>query len=312
MSLPERLRDRLSRALERRRTCGLAADGETTAFRLIDGAGDGWNGVEIDVWGPDWVVSTREAAWPDGLESAVPEFCRSIWWRVLDPRERRPPRCVAGTPPASGLTVQELGLTYETHLASGWSQGLFPDQREQRVRLMRDIRPGETLLNLFAYTGAFSVAAASRGAVTTTVDLSQPYLAWSKRNFRLNGLDPDKHFFCRGDAHDWLRRFAAKQRVWDWIILDPPTFSRNDKGRVFRVETGLTGLVTLCCRVLAPGGRLLVSTNHRGTSAAALASLVTRAAADAGITRPGLTPGSMPPDFPGPEYLRTLWLTRPA
>lgn len=284
------------------------ADGRTTAYRLLDGAGDGIPGVEIDQYGEHLVVQTRDVPFPESLRHGLPPDCRSLWWKRLDQQDKQAPHCLLGEPPAGTFAVQELGLKYEIDLTTGYSQGLFLDQRPQRARMMERLMPGQRVLNLFAYTCAFSVAAASRGAITTSVDLSRPYLDWGKRNFALNGLDPEPHFFCRGDSFGWLRRFARKDRLWDGIILDPPTFSRNADGKVFRVEQDFPSLIALCLAVLAPGGWLLASTNHRGLTPSRFRQLSADGATLAGRSIAAFTPGAMPPDFTDMPYLKVLWM----
>ena len=124
------------------------------------------------------------------------------------------------------------------------------------------------MLNCFAYTCAFSVAAAAAGARTASVDLSRRSLDWGKENFRLNGLDPSGHEFLAGDTFDWLRRLARHGRRFDGVVLDPPTFSRDRKGKVFRVEDDFGALVALAALLLAPGGWMLCSSNARTLTAA--------------------------------------------
>jgi 23S rRNA (cytosine1962-C5)-methyltransferase len=301
----------LSQAFSQRAALPEIADGSTTAYRLVDGLGDGWPGVEIDCYGGHWVVQTREAAFPEMLRHTLPDGCRSVWWKRLDQQDKQAPHCVLGEPTPGPFAVWELGLNYEIDLTAGYSQGLFLDQRPQRARMMERLAaagPGQRVLNLFAYTCAFSVAAASCGAVTTSVDLSRPYLDWGKRNFALNGLDPEAHFLCRGDSFEWLRRFAKKGRTWDGIVVDPPTFSRNADGKVFRVEHDFPSLTALCLEVLSPGGWLLASTNHRGLTPPRFRALVEEGAALAGRRAASLQPGKMPPDFTDAPYLKTLWL----
>lgn len=301
----------LSPALNHRATLPEIANGSTTAYRILDGAGDGSPGLEIDCYGRHWVVQTRDVPFPDELRQTLPEGCDSIWWKRLDQQDKQAPQCVLGVPPPVPFSVQELGLSYEIDLTIGYSQGLFLDQRPQRTRMMERLTaagPGQRVLNLFAYTCAFSVAAASCGAVATSVDLSRPYLDWGQRNFQLNEFDPDQHFFCRGDSFEWLRRFAKKERTWGGIVVDPPTFSRNADGKVFRVEQDFPSLIALCLAVLAPGGWLLASTNHRGLSPSRFRTLVEDGAALARRRVASLQPGKMPPDFTGEPYLKTLWL----
>lgn len=300
----------IDRAAARRASLPEIADGGTTAWRLADGEGDGLPGVEIDTYGGHWVVQTRDTPFPEFLRrDPLPGGCRSVWWKRLDQKDKQAPQPVQGETPPGPFAVRELGLNYEVDLTSGYSQGLFLDQRVQRERMLREIVPGQRMLNLFAYTCAFSVAAASRGAVTTSVDLSRPYLEWGKRNMTLNGLDPAAHFFCRGDVLEWLARFAKKERSWDWIVVDPPTFSRNADGKLFRVEDDFPALTAACLAVLAPGGRLLASTNHRGLTPARFEALVRDGATLAGRRVAGVETGRMPADFTGEPYLKALWLS---
>ena len=75
------------------------ANGQTTAFRLLDGAGDGWPGMEIDTYGGHWVVQTRDVPFPESLRSTLPECCRSVWWKRLDQQDKQAPQCILGEPP---------------------------------------------------------------------------------------------------------------------------------------------------------------------------------------------------------------------
>lgn len=324
----------IAQAAARRAAIPDIADGRTTAWRMLDGAGDGLPGVEIDRYDGHWVVQTRDTPFPEMLRRTLPEDCRSVWWKRLDQQDKQAPRPVLGDFPEGPFQVRELGLNYEVDLTAGYSQGLFLDQRPQRVRMLERLRsrrsqphrplqsqvqpPADPLgdpdtrprmLNLFAYTCAFSVAAAAAGAVTTSVDLSRPYLEWGKRNMELNGLDPAAHYFCRGDSFEWLRRFAKSGRRWDGIVVDPPTFSRNADGRLFRVEHDFPALAAACLAVLAPGGWLLASTNHRGLTPARFETLVRDGAALAGKRIQDREWGGMPPDFTDAPYLKALWIS---
>jgi 23S rRNA (cytosine1962-C5)-methyltransferase len=166
------------------------------------------------------------------------------------------------------------------------------------------MRPGHKLLNTFAYTGAFSVSAAMVGAETTTLDLSQTYLDWAKRNLCHNSLDPAAHHFCKGDTFHWLRRFARQGRRFDGIVLDPPTFSRDEKGKVFRVENDFGELAALAAQVLAPGGWLFCCTNFRGMTPAEFERQIRSK-----LPRPMTARHApMPGDFTDRAYLKSVWL----
>jgi 23S rRNA (cytosine1962-C5)-methyltransferase len=156
------------------------------------------------------------------------------------------------------------------------------------------------------------VCAALAGARTTSLDLSKKYLEWGRRNFALNGLDPTQHDFIFGDTFDWLKRLAKKQRAFDVVILDPPTFSQSKEGGVFRAAKDYHRLVSAALPVLKPGGVLLASTNATDWPPEDFLAELTQAirAARRKIVRQHYVP--QPPDFPvsrdEPAYLKTAWL----
>lgn len=155
----------------------------------------------------------------------------------------------------------EGDLRFELRADAGLSPGLFLDQRMNRkwVREQaRDLR----VLNLFCYTGGFSLASALGGAgEVVSVDLSQSTLNWCRRNFELNGLKPSQYEFWKADARDFLRRTAKRGRQFDLIVCDPPSFARGESG-VFRIEKDLPALLQELAAVLAANGRILLSSNY--------------------------------------------------
>lgn len=155
--------------------------------------------------------------------------------------------------------VTEANVKIGLDFAAGYSVGLFLDQRANRAAL-RSYNP-RRVLNTFAYTCSFSVVAALAGAETLSVDLSQKSLDRGKMNFTLNGLDPAAHRFFADDVQEMLPRLARRKEQFDAIILDPPTFSRGNKGRRFRVEDDLEALLRTALELAAPGARILFSTN---------------------------------------------------
>lgn len=168
--------------------------------------------------------------------------------------------------PAEPFTVEEHGMVLEVDLGARLDTGLYMDHRRTRARVRKEAG-GKRMLNLFAYTGSFTVAAGLGGAsATTTVDLSGPYLDWARRNLRLNGLNGPEHTLIQADVLAWLAQVAAEgAQRWDLIVLDPPPFSTSKQMRGdFRVQRDHPRLLNDALSILAPGGTLYFSTNFRG------------------------------------------------
>lgn len=285
----------LDEAVERRERI---LDGKTDAVRLVDGAGDGVPGFTLETYAGKWMAMTPGGEIRGEIKDWLKASGRSVYWKRLDRHQKESPAHLYGPESEGAFLVKENGLDFEVSFESGYSQGIFLDQRLNRADVMRRMAGGEKLLNLFSYTGGFSVAGAKAGAETTTLDLSAPYLEWAKRNFRHNGMDDGEHHFCKGDAFHWLRRFAKQGRKFDGIVIDPPTFSRDDKGKVFRVEKDFGELAELAAAVLARGGWMLCCTNFRGISEMDFMRM---------IAMPGMQAVAMPGDFPEEPYLKSVW-----
>lgn len=295
----------------RDRQQALAAAGTVTeAFRLVDGDGDGFPGLWLDVLGKHWLVQTKDRGQPMDWRRVVDAgLCESVWLKKLSQQGKEAPVCVAGSAPEQ-FAVEENGMQMEIQPAAGYSCGLFIDQRDNRRKVRQSVQPGQRVLNLFSYTCSFSIAAALGGAVTTSVDLNAGYLAWGKRNAQLNGLNPEDHFWIKGDSFDWLAAFAKKGRRFDGVILDPPTFSRGGaKKAVFRVEHDYAELTALAAAVVEPGGWLLASANTHRLEMGEFQWQVQAGVRQAGrkVTL-GMEPLTMPLDFTGSNYLKCLWL----
>jgi 23S rRNA (cytosine1962-C5)-methyltransferase len=160
------------------------------------------------------------------------------------------------------FVVHEGGLQFYVNLDDYLDTGLFLDHRPTRA-LVREQSRGKRVLNLFAYTGSFSVYAAAGGATkVTTIDMSNTYIDWAIDNFRLNAIDPGKHEFIVANVLEQLPKLAPASM--DLIVCDPPTFSNSKKMQgVFDVQRDHPALINACLRLLAPGGILWFSTNQR-------------------------------------------------
>ncbi len=293
--------DRFTRAAAARDP--LRADG-TDALRLVDGPGDGCGEVEIDDFAGRWLVQTREE-YPGWLGEAS-ALAKAVYWKKLG--DKQPPRWIAGEKAEEPFAVRERGVRYWIDFQAGYSQGLFLDQRLNRARA------AETkgrVLNCFAYTCSFGVAAAAGGAHTVNVDLSRKYLEWGKRNYLLNGIDPARHEFLCGDAFDWLKRLGKQGQSFDLIVLDPPTFSRNAKGGVFTIESRMGDLLGSAESLLSATGMFLCSTNQRNLGSGRFLELILGGVSDERAW--SASAAAMPPDFTGkPPASKTWWLKRKA
>jgi 23S rRNA (cytosine1962-C5)-methyltransferase len=169
------------------------------------------------------------------------------------------------------FVVEEAAQRFETNFDTYLDTGLFLDHRPTRGLVAETVArragtgAGARFLNLFAYTGSFSVYAALAGASrSTTVDLSNTYQAWTARNFALNGIDSRRHSLVRADVLAWLVEAVAAAERYDVIVLDPPSFSNSKKMQeVLDVQRDHARLVSQCHDLLADGGELFFSTNLR-------------------------------------------------
>lgn len=191
------------------------------------------------------------------------------------------------------VVVREHGLKYWCEPWEGIDTGFFADQRESRARLLGEDHSGETWLNLFCHTGAFTVALVSRGAEVVSNDLSQRYLDWLDENLKLNGLDLSKNTNVADDARTVVK---SSDITYDGIIVDPPTAARSDSG-FWSVRKDYTQLLERCFGLLAENGRMLVCRNDRSRKPE-LEGVITEAAKSAGRTIAEITPATVPSDYP--------------
>ncbi|WP_116106357.1 class I SAM-dependent methyltransferase [Lewinella sp. IMCC34191] len=199
------------------------------------------------------------------------------------------------------FAVSEYDRRFYVNLHDYLDTGLFLDHRGSR-KMIGEQASGKRVLNLFAYTCSFGVYAATGGAERVdNLDLSNTYLDWGKRNFELNGLDPNAHGFLREDALAWLR--GPVRTTYDLIVLDPPTFSNSKMmDDVLNTQRDHAELINLSLRRLNSEGQLFFSTNYRKFRLDE--SAISGAAKE-------ITGQTLPPDF-RKKNLHRSWLIRPA
>jgi 23S rRNA G2069 N7-methylase RlmK/C1962 C5-methylase RlmI len=212
----------------------------------------------------------EEASWLAGMEMAMAAALDVPRTRIFMKerrrlRHRREQYEKSGSPEGFELAVNEGKLKFLVNLSDYLDTGLFLDRRGIRALVSREAA-GRKTLNLFAYTCAFSVYAAAGGAASVdSVDLSNTYLDWGRRNFSLNGLTGDgknagPYRFIRAEALRFLENAAGEGRKWDLIILDPPVFSNSKKmSGALDIRRDHPRLIARCLALLNPGGRLWFS-----------------------------------------------------
>jgi 23S rRNA (cytosine1962-C5)-methyltransferase len=261
---------------------------DTNAFRLINGEGDGLPAIVVDVYGPYAVVATYGLA----VQVIVPLIVEAVK-QLLSPAAIVVRRMtsegsgsatvewVHGQAPPDDFCIDEHGARFFADLTRGHKTGLYLDQRENR-RTFAQFTRGGLVLNLYAYTGGFSVIAALAGARrVTSVDIAEPVLARAKDNFRLNGLDPADHQFIVQDCYEYLKANASGQEQFDAIVCDPPSMARN-RAQLEDALKAYLRINTLGLRLVRHGGFYAASSCTAQVSPEAFRKVLAQAARRAG------------------------------
>ena len=305
------LTERLQSAIALR---SLHADlADTTAYRLVNAEGDGLPGLTVDRYADYLMLQLYSTAWrphlklvtqvlqellsPHGIyEKSRPQKTRELE-AVSDSKSYG--RLLAGKAAPPRLPVMENGLSFLVSLDQGLNTGLFLDQRSNRRDLMKRVA-GKRVLNLFSYTGAFSVAAAAAGATqVTSVDASPGYTDWAKENFTANHIQPRNHDFIVGDCLAVLARLAQNGTRFDVILMDPPSFSTTAKSR-FTTRGGTSDLAAATLPLLVDNGLLIASSNHQKVDIAEYLKELRRGALQATCDLRVISLLGQPEDFPYP------------
>ncbi len=249
----------LTRALALRQ---MSLPAQTTGYRLINGEGDGLPGLVVDVYGDTAVVKLDGGA-PQHFYD-VPQVAKWLVEnvdvaRVVErPRERgQIGQTIVGDQPLASIPFTENGLKFTADVIRGQKTGFFLDQRDNRA-IIRSLARGRTVLNLFSFSGGFSVAAGAGGcAHATSVDLAPAAIEDASRHWELNGLDADRHAGVVSDVFEYLERVGTS-RTWDIVICDPPSFAPSERTRK-AAEEAYQKLAALCARIVTPGGLLALA-----------------------------------------------------
>jgi 23S rRNA (cytosine1962-C5)-methyltransferase len=312
-------RERLAAA---RRLRGRVISTDTTGYRAVNSEGDLCPGVLIDRYGETAVLellTEGTEVWRPELEAAVRDVLTPARLLVRESgssRDRGGHSAPERSPPDEGearVPFLENGLRFFADVAGGQKTGFYLDQRENRARL-RALARGRTVLNLFSYSGGFSVAALAGGASRAVdVDSSPPALALAREHRRENGLAAASEDFAQEDVFADLRRRVAAGEQWDIVVCDPPAFAKK-RSDVDRAARGYKDINRLSMRLVAPGGWLLTCSCSGLVSAELFQKIVFSASVEADrpfsiAARQGAGPDHpVSLDCPEGEYLKGLWL----
>ena len=247
-------------------------DDLTTAFRLFNQEGDGFGGLTVDLYG-DYAVFSWYNSYVYQIRQTISEAFRQVFPEVLGAYEKirfkgldYESAHVYGQEAPDFFTVLENGVLYQVFMNDGLMTGIFLDQHEVRGSLVDGLAMGKSLLNMFSYTAAFSVAAAMGGASqTTSVDLAKRSRELSQAHFQANGISTDAHRFIVMDVFEYFKYAKRKGLTYDVIVLDPPSFARNKK-QTFSVAKDYHKLISQSLEILNPEGIIIASTNAANVS----------------------------------------------
>ncbi|WP_173226757.1 MULTISPECIES: class I SAM-dependent rRNA methyltransferase [unclassified Streptococcus] len=247
-------------------------DDLTTAFRLFNQEGDGFGGLTVDLYG-DYAVFSWYNSYVYQIRKVISEAFRQVFPEVLGTYEKirfkgldYESAHVYGQEAPEFFTVLENGVLYQVFMNDGLMTGIFLDQHEVRGSLVDGLAMDKSLLNMFSYTAAFSVAAAMGGASqTTSVDLAKRSRELSQAHFQANGISTDDHRFVVMDVFEYFKYAKRKGLTYDVIVLDPPSFARNKK-QTFSVAKDYHKLISQSLEILNPGGIIIASTNAANVS----------------------------------------------
>ncbi|MBC8551158.1 MAG: class I SAM-dependent rRNA methyltransferase [Candidatus Brocadiales bacterium] len=296
---------RLENALKKRSVQEISK-GEVV--RLVNGPGDNLSGFFLDSYGSTLILSLESWALsdlvdynlhkvmatlePEHIILKIREKGRKLKGKLLE-------RALLGMPMEGKIRVQENGVSYLVQPMGSLDTGLFFDLRGARKEFAQNAKD-KSVLNLFSYTGAFSLTAAIAGASqVVSVDTSPECHKWARENFELNNIDheAERFRFIKDNVFNYIEKLVKRSESYERIILDPPVRSIAGTGRFF-LKSDLYKLVASCLEILSPKGRLLVTDNTMQGTVAKLTHKISKGSETAGIPCTIIKTFEPEPDFP--------------
>ncbi|MDX8360967.1 class I SAM-dependent rRNA methyltransferase [Cytobacillus sp. IB215316] len=242
---------------------------DTTAFRVVNGEGDGLGGITIDYFDGYYVINWYSEGIYTFREYVINALSELVDYKAIYQKKRfatdgkyiEEDGFVTGERGQFPILVKENGVHFAVYLDDGAMVGVFLDQREVRKTIRDKYVEGKSVLNLFSYTGAFSVFAASGGASkTTSVDLANRSLSKTIEQFEVNSINYKEHDIIVEDVFKYFKYAVKKEKKFDVVILDPPSFARSKKF-TFSAAKDYTDLIKQAILITEHNGMIVASTN---------------------------------------------------
>ncbi len=282
------------------------ADERTTAFRVLNGEGDGLGGLTIDYFDGYYLLTWYslgiyefKSDILEALKSVVE--CKGIYQKkrfdskgkYLDDEDD----FICGERAEAPILVKENGVNFAIYLDDGAMVGVFLDQRDVRKAIRDKYAKGKTVLNTFSYTGAFSVAAALGGATrTTSVDLAKRSLKKTSEQFEVNNIDLDNQDIIVEDVFNYFKFAVKKKLLFDLVVLDPPSFARSKK-RTFSASKDYVNLLKEAIQITNRGGIIVASTNSANFNMMTFGDFIRKAFKELNVKYEIKERFSLPKDF---------------
>ncbi|MGM9924907.1 MAG: class I SAM-dependent rRNA methyltransferase [Bacillus sp. (in: firmicutes)] len=312
--------DRIKAAILHRKV--LFDSHDTTAFRVVNGEGDGLGGVIIDYYDGYYVIQWYSKGIYSFREDILKALQQTVDYKGIYQKKRFNEKgqyieeddFVTGERGTFPLIVKENGVNFAVYLNDGAMTGIFLDQREVRKAIRERYAKGTEMLNMFSYTGAFSVNAALGGAVmTTSVDVAKRSRAKTNEQFAVNKIDGDKQQIVVDDVFQYFKYAVRKERSFDLVVLDPPSFA-NTKKRTFSAAKDYTELLKETISITKDHGVIVASTNSSAFNMKRFKQFIQTACKETNTNYAILEEHSLPGDFrtirafPEGDYLKVVFI----
>lgn len=281
------------------------ASEDTTAFRIFNSEGDGIGGLIIDYYDGYYVMSWYSEGIYQFKEYVIEALKSAPNFKGLYQKKRfnvkgqyiEEDDFVAGDKGEFPLIVKENGIRFAVYLNDGAMVGVFLDQRDVRKTIRDKYAKGKTVLNMFSYTGAFSVAAALGGAAkTTSVDLANRSLAKTIEQFSVNGIDQEAQDIIVEDVFKYFKYAVKKNMTFDLVVLDPPSFAKSKK-HTFSAAKDYKDLLKEAIALTKPNGVIVASTNASNFDMKKFHSFIEKAFNEKGERYKMMEQFALPSDF---------------